>query len=172
MTVLPVARTSDEAYVYLDLTPCGDCGATETEWEHGLAQVEGELVAAYSGTCEKCSTAREYLFRLPAREHAGADPNFGGAEPSVLVDPGQWLDVADQLMSVVPTDDPAAAGIMTRFAVAAVAEVLKFVPAGADAVPADRFWTEAGRRVYDLQPGRFRRDRLQVVLETYEGRLS
>ncbi|MBB5840110.1 hypothetical protein [Kribbella italica] len=167
--VLPPARTRDEAYVYLDLTPCGQCGSVEVDWRHGIAQVDGELVSAYDGTCQGCAAEREYLFRLPAREHAGGTPNFGGAEPSELIDPGQWLDLADQLMSAVPTDDPRAADESARFAAAAVAEVLKFVPPGAPAVPPELFWSGAGRQVYDEQPGRFRRDRLQVVLDTYSG---
>ncbi len=164
--VLPPARTRDEAYVYLDLTPCPTCGSVETEWRHALAQVDGGLVAAYDGTCQGCSAEREYLFQLPEREHAGGSPNFGGSEPSALLDPGQWLELADQLMAAAPVDDPDEA---TGFAAAAVAEVLKFVPAGADVVPADRFWSTTGRQVYDRQPGRFRRDRLQVVLDTYSG---
>jgi hypothetical protein len=167
--VLPPARTLDEAYLHLDLTPCPTCGSIETEWQRALAQVDGELVAAYEGTCQGCSAAREYLFQLPAREHAGGTPNFGGPEPSALLDPGQWLEVADQVMAAVPTDDPRAAGEMASFAAAAVAEVLKFVPAEADAVPAERFWSAAGRQAYERQPGRFHRDRLQVVLDSYSG---
>lgn len=167
--VLPPARTRDEAYVYLDLTPCPACGSAETEWRHALAQVDGVLVAAYDGSCQGCSAEREYLFELPEREHAGGIPNFGGPEPSALLDPGQWLELADQLMAVVPANDSEAAEEVAAFASAAVAEVLKFVPAGADAVPAARFWSAVGRRAYDSQPGRFRRDRLQVVLDTYSG---
>jgi hypothetical protein len=172
MTVLPIARTRDEAYLYLDLLPCAECGSVETEWQHGLAQVDGELVAAYDGVCEKCAAPREYLFRLPEREHAGGSPNLGGPEPSQLLDPGQWLDLADRLMSAVPSDDPTTADEKARYAVAAIGEVLKFAPAGTDAVPPERFWSEEGRQVYDQQPGRFRRDRLQVVLETYEDRIG
>ncbi|TWD81329.1 hypothetical protein FB561_2441 [Kribbella amoyensis] len=170
--VLPAARTRDEAYLYLDLTPCAGCGSTRTDWQHGLAQWDGALVAAYDGTCADCSAEREYLFQLPEREHAGGAPNFGGPEPSVLLDPGQWLDVADRLMSAVPTDDPDTADDAARFASAAVAEVLKFVPANAEAVPPDRFWSSQGRHVYDQQPGRFRQDRLRVVLATYEDRIG
>lgn len=164
--VLPPARTRDEAYVYLDLTPCPTCGSVETDWRHALAQVDSELVAAYDGTCQGCSAEREYLFQLPEREQAGG---FGGPEPSALLDPGQWLELADQLMAAVPADDPDAAGEIAAFATAALAEVLKFIPAGADTVPASSFWSTTGRQTYDNQPGRFRRDRLQVVLDTYSG---
>ena len=50
---------------------------------------------------------------------------------------------------------------------AAVDEVVKFVPAGQDAVPEDEFWTPEGRAVRDAEPGRFRLDRLLVVRDTY-----
>lgn len=167
--VLPPARTRDEAHVYLDLTPCPTCGSVETEWRHALAQVDGELVAAYDGACQDCSAQREYLFHLPEREHAGGTPNFGGPEPSALIDPGQWLALADLLMAAVPADDPDAAAEIAAFATAAVAEALKFVPDGADTVPPSSFWSTTGRQVHDRQPGRFHRDRLQVVLDTYSG---
>ncbi|WBQ08444.1 hypothetical protein [Kribbella sp. CA-293567] len=168
VTVLPIARTRDEALAYLDLLPCAECGSVQAEWQHGLAQVGGRLVTAYDGTCGKCGTGREHLFGLPDREHAGGTPNFGGPEPSQLLDPGQWLDLADRLMSAVPSDDPAAADEAARYAVAAVREVLKFLSPGTNTVPPELFWSDAGRRVYDQQPGRFRLDRLQVVLATYE----
>ena len=30
-----VARTRDEAHLYLELQPCPDCGSIEAPWEHG-----------------------------------------------------------------------------------------------------------------------------------------
>jgi hypothetical protein len=163
---LPIARTRDEARLYLDLTPCG-CGSVEAEWRHGTGLVDGELVSAYDATCADCGAEREYFFGLPARETGGEYPNFGGPEPSQLLDAGRWLALADQLASHLPPDDPATSAEALSIAAAAVAEVVKFIPPGEDVVPAEAFWTEEGRRVYDAEPGRFRRGRLQVVLETY-----
>jgi hypothetical protein len=54
-----------------------------------------------------------------------------------------------------------------RTAAAAVGEAAKFVPPGADTVPADAVWSPRGRAVYDDEPGRFRLSRLQVVQRTY-----
>jgi hypothetical protein len=51
---------------------------------------------------------------------------------------------------------------------AAVDEVIKFVPAGADAVPHDGFWTREGRAVRDAEPGRFRLERLLIARDTYD----
>jgi hypothetical protein len=161
-----VARTRDEAVVYLDLTPC-ECGTTDAEWAHGTGFVNGELVSLYDATCSACGAIREYAFGLPEQETDGEYPHFGGAEPSKLIDAGRWMALADHLASVVPDDEPTAAADVLGLARAAVDEVLKFVPAGATAVPPEAFWTPAGRRVHTAEPGRFRRDRLEVVRRTY-----
>jgi hypothetical protein len=54
-----------------------------------------------------------------------------------------------------------------RTAAAAVGEAVKFVPPGAEAVPADALWSARGRAVFEDEPGRFRRARLEVVQRTY-----
>jgi hypothetical protein len=162
-----VARTRDEAHLYLELHPCPNCGSIDTPWEYGLADVEGELAISYAGTCPGCGVERQYLFGPPARETKAAGwPTFGGPEPSELLDPGQWMDVADQAVAEVPTD-AGEAGKVLAVARAAVDEVIKFVPAGQDAVPEEEFWTPQGRAVRDAEPGRFRLDRLLAVRDTY-----
>ncbi|TDD61773.1 hypothetical protein E1263_06160 [Kribbella antibiotica] len=163
---LPVARTHDEAILWLNRQPCAGCSTTTENWEHGLTQsADGELLIAYDTTCAGCRQDREYFFELPEREtRLGA---FGGPEPSELLDAGQWLGLADELASRVPVDDQAARTERLKLAAAAVDEVLKFVPVGEDDVPDLAFWTEEGRQVRDQQPGRFRRLRLEVVLATY-----
>jgi hypothetical protein len=163
-----VARTRDEAYLYLELQPCPDCGSVEAPWEHALIQVDGELTISYAAVCPGCQASREYLFGLPARETPAASwPTFGGTEPSELLDAGQWMAVADQAAGNVPVD-PAEAQIALSIARAAIGEVIKFVPDGQDVVPADEFWTPQGRRVFDAEPGRFRLERLLVVHDTYQ----
>lgn len=166
---LPVARTRDEAHLYLDLTPCDACGSTETEWQHGQAMIDSELASCYDGVCANCGAEREYFFGLPAQEiAAGNFPTFGGPEPSELLDAGRWLELADQVAGDVPLDDSEAARHTLAIAAAAVAETLKFIPPDLDAVPDQAFWTAEGRRVRDAEPGRFRRDRLMVVLDSYQ----
>ncbi|WP_433165252.1 hypothetical protein [Kribbella sp. CA-247076] len=164
--MLPVARTRDEARLYLDLTPCA-CGFVAVDWRHATRLVDGELASCYDTTCPGCDAVREYSFGLPPRESGGDYPNFGGAEPSQLLDAGRWLALADQLASRLPPDDPATRAEALSVAAAAVAEVIKFVPPGEEVVPVEAFWSAEGRRVYDAEPGRFRRGRLEVVLETY-----
>ena len=55
---------------------------------------------------------------------------------------------------------------------AALEEVIKFLPDGADSVPDNAFWTERGRAVRDREPGRFRRARLAAVLDVYRKQLA
>jgi hypothetical protein len=163
-----VARTRDEALLYLELHPCEDCGAAETDWQYGLTEDDdGGLAGSYAAACPGCGAEREYLFGLPEREAAGDWPNFGGPEPSEVVDAGQWLEIADLNAGAVPENDTAAANRALSVARAAVEEVIKFVPEGRTEVPEDAFWTDASRRVRDSEPGRFRLDRLMMVRDTY-----
>ncbi|MEV0993373.1 hypothetical protein [Nonomuraea sp. NPDC050202] len=166
MTDWPVARTRDEALVYLDLNPC-ECGSVETEWDSGVVSIGGALVKCYSGVCEGCGSDREYLFSLPRREVMPSGwPTFGGPEPSQLLDAGEWLWLADFTAGNVP-EDPESARRVLSMARAAVEEVLKFIPEGQDDVPAEAFWSARGREVREAEPPRFRRDRLLVVRDTY-----
>ncbi|GAA1574346.1 hypothetical protein GCM10009804_33890 [Kribbella hippodromi] len=167
-----VARTRDEAELYLELHPCRDCGSDEADWEQSLVRVRGELASLYAAVCPGCSAEREYVFGLPAHETPVRGwPTFGGPEPSEVLDAGQWLDVADRAAADVPTD-AAEAGKVLAVACAAIAEVIKFVPPGADAVPEDEFWTPEGRAVRAADPGRFRLEPLLIARDTYQELVS
>jgi hypothetical protein len=164
---LPVVRTRDEAHLYLDLHPC-DCGSVETDWESGVVAVDATLATAYSGTCSACGAEREFVFALPEREVPPEGfPTFGGPEPSQLLDAGEWLWVADLTAGNVPPDDPDAAHRALTIARAAVEEVLKFIPDDQDDLPDQAFWSERGTRVRAEEPGRFGRERLMIVRDTY-----
>ncbi|MGA4991705.1 hypothetical protein [Nonomuraea bangladeshensis] len=163
-----VARTRDEAHLYFDLHPCA-CGSVDTTWRSGLVNVEGALANRYTGVCEVCGAAREYVFGLPEQPVMPSGyPTFGGPEPSELLDAGEWLWVADLTAGNVPVDDRDEALRSLRVAAAAVEEAVKFVPPGADAVPDDGFWSERGLLVRAAEPGRFALDRLLIVRDTYQ----
>ncbi|TDW22804.1 hypothetical protein [Kribbella kalugense] len=152
-----IARTSTEVSLYLDLIPCPDCGSDQADWQ--------EEAFTYTGECVGCGAQREYTFSPP--EHAIRD-TFGGPEPSELIDAGQWLAVADRIAGEVAVNDRSE-GALTAMALArqAVEEVLKFIPPSQDTVPDEAFWTDAGRAERELDPGRFRLDRLLVVRDSY-----
>jgi hypothetical protein len=172
--VPPLARTNEEAHLYMDLHPCA-CGESAFERSNAVHATDDGLVSVYRGTCARCGAAREVRFRLPEQVQFPTTPmRFGGEQPSELLDPGEWIAVADKLASVAPPG-PALVDLEPRRraaraverAAAAIDEVLKFVPAGADAVPEDAFRSEVGRAVYAAEPGRFRRARLEAVRDTY-----
>ncbi len=159
--VFPVARTRDEAHLFCDLHPCQQCGSSDVTWEHGLVDVEGQLLSRYTGTCPGCGAAREFRFALPDREvMPHGYPTFGGAQASQLLDAGEWLHVAE-LTAAAATED--GSGQAIAVALAAVDEVVKFIPPNQDEVPETAFWSEHGRKVRESDPSRFRRERLLAV---------
>lgn len=46
-------------------------------------------------------------------------------------------------------------------------EVLKFLPPGADHVPGEALFSATGKALYQAEPGRFRKARLEAVLRAY-----
>lgn len=168
MPILP-ARSNAEAHLYMELNPCGVCGALEIAPGSSITEVDGQLVTRFAGPCPGCGTVREFAFQLPADEPFPdeEEPAFGDDRPSTLVDPGQWLWVADLIAESIPADDSTLgpeerwqARFDLRIAAAAVAEAAKFLPRDADAVPVEALWTDRGQAVYREEPARFRRLRL------------
>jgi hypothetical protein len=156
------ARSLQEARLYVDLRPC-DCGTTSPfDPEFSVEEVDGQSVVVYSGTCPNCGTERRFEF-------AGVPDGDGfGAGTSSIIDPGEFLWVSDaatdQALSAATGPDPAdrqAAQAAFETALAALDEVLKFVPAGATEVPAEVIRSELGRTVYDANPDRFQIERLE-----------
>ncbi|GAA2593585.1 hypothetical protein GCM10010399_25250 [Dactylosporangium fulvum] len=173
---LRLARTSAEAHLYMELHPCDACGEQQFEPADSVIEVDGDLASRYAGPCPGCGAAREFVFRLPQQiiMPSDDDPRFGDNRPSELLDAAEWLWVADVIASGVPPDQAGLTGEERRLAridlltaASALSEVLKFAPEGADAVPADAVWSSRGSEIYTVEPGRFRRARLEVVRQTY-----
>jgi hypothetical protein len=177
---LPVARTRDEAHLYMDMRPCVTCGKSDVHWDSALTSDDGSPARRYSGTCPGCKMAREFIFRLPERPFlaaAGHVVHFGGKDPSELIDAGEWLYVADVCAQAAAGGDPssllsAEARESLIVAVAAMDEVLKFIPEGRDEVPRAGFWSERGRMLRQNESGRFRRRRLLTIRNTYQDVLT
>jgi hypothetical protein len=173
-----VTRSTEESHLYMHLHPC-ECGEADFDWrDHEIVSGNGWLVSIYSGECGRCGRARSFEFAL-APEPSPPPPALGGNAPSRIIDPGEFLKVSRQLVATVP-DDPAAvdddgyhrARDALAFAVASLDEVLKFIPDGADQVPASAFRSAAGRRLYRDAPDQFTRARLAASRDAYRRLLS
>jgi hypothetical protein len=160
------ARTFDEARLYMELRPC-DCGETRLDSQGTAARAEaGGWLQEYVGFCPRCGRRRSFTFEMPPGPTVPrVDISYGPPdEPSRLLDPGEWLTVADAfadnarlvLSAVDPTgDDLGDAYHLLMAAEAATAEVLKFLPPDATRVPASAFRAEAGLPVLEVAPERF-----------------
>ncbi|MFC7528578.1 hypothetical protein [Actinoplanes sp. GCM10030250] len=173
MPSLPVARSHLEAHLYMDLHPC-ECGATNfprvAEYGHGP---EGWQVV-YSGQCEECGRDRGFTFRV-SQDVPILAPSAWSAltAPSELLDPGEWLWVADRYASypaedgVLSPDEAIERCTDLAAAAAAVEEALLFVPAGASAVPAESFRSARGQSVFEVGPDRFTVNQLAEQRDLY-----
>ena len=104
-----IARSPLECQVYLALHPCV-CGCASFPWtSHELSSSD---TSTYSGVCPSCGAPRSVTFSVPR----ALVPGFGGAEPSQIITPDEFLDLARR---AIAHDDLA-------FAEAALEEALKF----------------------------------------------
>lgn len=166
------ARSPEECHLYMEFHPC-ECGEAVFEWSRHRNEQRGDrMVSVYEGVCGRCGAPRHFEFEVTGE--IPPPPAYGGDAPSRIIDPSEFLTVGDDLAAAVPPDpatlDPAAlddAYEAIEMAVAALDEVLKFVPAGANGVPPDAFLTDAGRAVYARDPGRFGREQLLGTLSEY-----
>jgi hypothetical protein len=151
----PLARTDQEAEIYIELTPCHRCGGHGFTGESTVVPLGEDLGTRWAGTCTRCGVAREFVFRLPQEVTLGSKTpyDFGEGGPSELLDPGQWMTVADLASRRAPAPDRTD----LLLAVAAFEEVERFIPDGADEVPAEALRTDAGREAYRQWPARFTR---------------
>ncbi|MFF5934572.1 hypothetical protein [Streptomyces sp. NPDC012508] len=161
------ARSSFEAHLYMDLHPCA-CGSGDFDRRHRLEQRGDDMVAVYEGACRQCGTTRRFDFRM-AEEIPPPPPAFGGSQPSQIIDPGEFLEVAFRIAESTglrllntPESEHRDLRDAVAYCVAAYEEVLKFIPPGQDAVPADAFTSEAGTALYRRDPGKFARDLLEM----------
>ncbi|BCJ32406.1 hypothetical protein [Actinocatenispora sera] len=171
---MPRARTRSEAYVYMDLVPC-PCGENEFAPDVDVLDPEPPRVLRYVGECPRCGRSREFVFELaepPAAPPTGYVLGYGD-EPSTIIDAGQWLlvaemcrrvleQVADSGESLTASQVPAVHDTVL-LAAAAVDEIRKFLPAGAEELPADAFWTEQGRAVRSVAGELLRPDELAAA---------
>src|SRR4051812_31162509 len=103
---LRLARSSAEAHLYMQLQHCEVCGETAYDPNTSVITVEGQLASRYSGRCPNCGTLREFTFLLPDEVlfPDEEEPEFGDDRPSELLDPGDWLWLADLFGRSAPAE--------------------------------------------------------------------
>ncbi|MFF3016549.1 hypothetical protein [Streptomyces sp. NPDC057939] len=155
----------------MDLHAC-ECGSFDFDRQHRLELRGDDLAAVYEGICRRCGVSRHFEFRM-AEEVPPPAPAFGGPEPSRIIDPGEFVDVgyrfsgsAGMEMLNRPESEHHKHRAAMAYALAAFEEVLKFVPSGQDAIPADAFTSEAGKARYRNEPVKFRRDLIQMHIDS------
>jgi len=176
----PLARSSLEAHLYMDLHPCA-CGETRFDRASVVEELPGgDLARRYTGRCPSCGAEREFVFSLPQepQDLETGEIRYGDAEPSELLDAGEWLWVADSYARLVPPQphrlpepDRRRARTLLASAAAAIDEVLKLIPPGDDRVPQGAVRSRVGAPVYLREPGRFRAPRLIAVRDAYQSAL-
>ncbi|MEC4018012.1 hypothetical protein [Streptomyces sp. H27-D2] len=161
-----IARSSLEAHLYMDLHAC-ECGAVSFDRQHHLEQRGDAMVAVYEGVCPECGRARSFSFQM-TDELPPPPPAFGGSNPSLIVDPGEFLLVSYRIATDTglrllntPKAERRKYRAATEYGLAALEEVLKFIPEGQDVVPPSAFTSERGRALYEKEPGKFARDLLE-----------
>jgi hypothetical protein len=157
----------------MQLHPCG-CGEQAFPWtRHTQAQADDGVATVYEGHCPRCGQPRSFIFLVPAA--FVPPPAFGAGSPSEIVDPSEFLRLAEG----ATRDVPAALGALSAepreaaldavdVAIAAIDEVLKFVPPGARGVPRELFLTDAGRAAFDARPARYGVEQLAATRRYYD----
>ena len=167
------ARTNDEAHLYMDLRRC-ECGSANFPRDNQLLESGGNLISRYAGACAQCGREREFRFWLTELPQAPTrGPVFYGDGPSDLIDPGEWLFIADRYAASVPPSPPAdpaelrAAAHRLGVATEAMEQALMFAVPDADQLEPSSLTSADSQHLLATEPGRFRPSRLSVVRDTY-----
>jgi hypothetical protein len=182
------ARSLAEETAFMQASPCV-CGALLfTADEYQMRFHEERVTVVHQAPCDQCGRGRAFWFEEPQlvgrfepAGHGYAPPESG---PSQLLDPGQWLLIAAAHGALAggsdlprpPGGDPAVEywgrlGVLAS-AVAAIDEVLKFIPPHSARVPVEAFWSPVGLSRYLDDPSRFEREWLLTELDRHARNLA
>jgi hypothetical protein len=169
-----VARTADEAHLYMRMHP-HSCGEHRFDPPHWQEDRDGTLVVVYEGPCARCGKLRRFEFALdPAMPPPS--PSFGHGVSRIL-DPGEFMFASEAAAERVESFNGAAeASAQARrdlnYAIAALEEVLKFIPVGEAAVPDSAFPSSTGVLYQARHPDKFTRRYLDERLQLYRDVLA
>ena len=137
---LPYARSIAEEHLYIQLHPCRCGTGRSVPVSHGTGQAEQGVFSEHVERCTGCGTEREFVFRLPGLAPR-YDDRYGGADPSQIIDAGQWQGLA--WAHIIRATNR----VQFLTAIDYLKELRKFIPPGGDAVPDSAFFTEQGQRI-------------------------
>ena len=164
-------RTSLELSLYRNLVRCRACGGKlgSEVLKPTRDTYAGDAIGLYEGVCPTCGAEQNWPYYLPGDYTAtNPSPDYGGVEPSTIIDPSQFLALFDQDVAAV-RESPAQLSRREFFDLAPplkraqryLAEVAKFLPPGADEIPDEAFLTDEGRAAKRAAPHRFTRAYLE-----------
>ncbi|HEY4569473.1 MAG TPA: hypothetical protein VIH10_08410 [Kribbella sp.] len=173
------ARTLAEAEIYVSLATAADPDAPAVEPtppELGVNLSEGPDAWTFA------SPVGEITIPYASERAAATVGARFGLGTSRLVDAAQWAMIAatfarraldaDMAYTGAPDQDRSAVELNWEFAGDAVAEAIKFLPDGADAVPDSAVWSEYGAQAKARHPHLVTRAKLYDDLEYYRGTLE
>ncbi|MEU4389761.1 hypothetical protein [Kribbella sp. NPDC023855] len=173
------ARTLAEVQVYVSVTTVADDNLPATE---PAPIVPGPNVVEGADAWTVTTTAGEITVPYVSEDAARKIGARFGLGVSELVDAAQWALVAamygrraltaDMAYTGGPDQDRTTVELNWEFAAEAVGEALKFLPEGAEVVPAEAIWSEMGKRAVAQSPELVYRSKLIDDLEHYRGTLD
>lgn len=167
------ARTLAEATTYLSLVAASD---TARHSRHETSLTEGTEAWTVH------SALGDVAVRYQSEDVSRRLGVVYGLGVSQLIDAGQWIMIsqtfarraleADMAYTAQPGQDRATVELNWQFAAEAVGEAMKFLPAGADRLPKEAFWSELGEQFAREQPAGITRAKLVDDYEYYTGTLD
>ncbi len=160
------ARSVSEAHLFMDMR------GVSRKRDRKLVPAGNDLLTIYTAAVEGESEPGIFAFLI---EDPGGQLGAGGMPaPSKIIGPDQFITWADILSKKAPgspaglsPDQRAGAKSILVEAAQCLEEIIKFIPPNASSVPEAAFKSEAAKRKFAQEPGRFQQMRLQVVAQTY-----
>ena len=174
------ARSAEEADLYVDLE-CEAAGEVPKTRKRKKTERRRQTFWSYQIRCQS-GKLLEFDFELDGlpepKRGLRRKVEYGGAEPSRLIDAGVWMMVADRFADLAPKSLAGLAEKRRReaasnleIAIAAVGEILKFIPAGADRLSSTTLTSSRGKTYFNKDVRRFTRAAVEELRSELEARM-
>jgi hypothetical protein len=163
---IPV-RSVQEIQLFEMLRPCS-CGSIDHDVEQSLECSEMGNISSRTRRCRQCGAVLTLRYRVPETSIASGGDFIGGHEPSVAIEPGEFLELSDRYARSAHESSPGAQDAL-YMAANLLVEALKF--AGDDGIPEELFRSSISR-AHAAYAGRRGRERLVARLGAYRKSLG